>query len=169
MFIDIKKITAEGLALSNRIELDEHLLIEDGARFSEDLQYDIFMVRKEDQVKVKGKIRTSISLRCVRCLENFEQKVNSRFDVVLFPASLIHVSNPHLNDDEMEYIFYEGNKIDVDKILIEQVNYFIPFNPLCQEACKGLCPVCGVDLNYESCKCDNSFNEMSLLIDKIKR
>lgn len=169
MFIEIKKITGEGLALSDRIDLDQHLLIEDGSHFTEDLQYDVFLTRKNDQIKVKGKIKTSISLRCVRCLENFEQKVNSRFDVVLFPASLIHINNPHLSDDDMEYIFYDGNKIDVEKILIEQVNYFIPFNPLCQEACKGICPVCGVDLNYESCKCDNSLNEMSILIDKIKR
>ncbi len=169
MLIDIKKITSEGLSLSDHIELEENLLIEDGGYFIEDLHYNAFFVRHGDQIIVKGKIKTSLSLRCVRCLENFELKVNSRFDIILFPANLIHISSLHLNDDDMEYIFYEGNKIDIEKILMEQVNFFVPFNPLCHSACKGICPVCGVDLNHESCKCENSFNEMSLLIDKVKR
>jgi len=52
---------------------------------------------------------------------------------------------------------------------MEQVNLFIPFSPNCNRDCKGICPVCGMNLNYEKCKCENSFGELNLLFDKIKR
>ena len=34
-----------------------------------------------------------------------------------------------LEDEDMEYIFYENDQIDLEKILVEQVNLFIPFKP----------------------------------------
>jgi uncharacterized protein len=169
MLVDVNKISEQGLSLNNHLDLDNKYLIDEGGVFLDSLHYDVSLLKSGDHIKVKGTINTAVSLRCVRCLENFEMQVDSNFDIILFPMNLIEVNNLHLEDEDMEYIFFEGDKIDIDKILIEQVNFFIPYNPLCKENCKGLCPVCGVNLNREECKCDNSFKELSLLLDKIKR
>lgn len=169
MFIEIDKISSKGLLLDDTITFDEEFLIEEESYFLEDIDYNIHFSRKGKQIKTKGNISTVISIRCVSCLEQFDLRINSKFDIILFPIDLIEVNNMCLNPDDMEYIFFEGDRIDLAKILIEQVNLFIPYKPLCSSDCKGLCPNCGVNLNYEDCHCENSLNEMVFLFNKIKR
>jgi uncharacterized protein len=169
MFINTDKISEKGFSISDSIDPDESLLVEDGGYFLENLNFDIFLIRDNNHIKAKGRIRTAVSLQCVRCLEEFELKINSRFDVILFPAYMVEPANVSLGPDDMEYIFYEDNQINLIKILVEQVNLFIPYNPVCDDDCKGICPNCGVNLNYEDCICDDSTSAWSLLFDKIKR
>lgn len=49
---------------------------------------------------------------------------------------------------------FEGDSIDLREGLGEQVIMGLPFKPLCDPGCKGLCSRCGADLNRESCSCD---------------
>jgi len=169
MFVDVNRISGKGLLLDDSTELDENLLVEDDSFFLDNVYYNIFFKKDTNQIKVKGNIRTSISLHCVYCLESFELKINSEFDIILFPIGLIQVDNSALNPDDMEYIFYESDRIDLDKILMEQVNLFIPYNPVCSPNCLGLCPNCGINLNHQRCHCEKPVNDMSLFFDKSKR
>ena len=49
---------------------------------------------------------------------------------------------------------YTGKVIDLDPIVREQVLLALPAYPVCNEGCKGLCPVCGANLNERECGCD---------------
>lgn len=169
MYIDINRIGGKGLLLDDRVELDPNMLIEEESFFLEDIDYSIFLKREGSRIKAKGKIRTAVTLRCVNCLENFDLKIDSKFDIILFPVNEIQINNAALNSEEMEYIFYEGDKIDVTKILLEQVNLFIPYNPVCSADCRGICPNCGANLNYEKCKCENPKNDVNFFFSKLKR
>jgi len=169
MFIDVNEIEAKGLWLEDSAALDDRLLIEEESYFLRDVDYAVYFSREGEKVKARGQVRTTLSLRCVSCLENFDMDVDSKFDIILFPAHKIDVSHAALSADEMEYIFFEEEEIDLDRILLEQVNLFIPFNPICSPYCKGICPNCGVNLNYEDCQCEHPRNEMSLLFAKLKR
>lgn len=167
MVIDVTRIGTQGLVLQDKVTLDEHLLIEEESRFTDELIYTVQFNRDGDKIRAKGHIKTNVSLPCVNCLENFELKVDSKFDVILFPARSIEAKHTPLSNDEMEYIFFDGDSIDLDRLLVEQVNLFIPYNPICSPYCKGLCPNCGVNLNYHDCQCENSISEMRLFFDKI--
>ena len=46
-----------------------------------------------------------------------------------------------------------GDVIDLDEILREQIILALPMYPRCSPECRGLCPVCGIDLNQETCDC----------------
>jgi uncharacterized protein len=48
---------------------------------------------------------------------------------------------------------YSGKTIDLAPALREQILLAVPPSPLCDEACKGLCPSCGKDLNAGDCGC----------------
>ncbi len=169
MHIDINKIGIKGLLLEDSVELDDQMLIEDESFFLDGVDFSVYFTHEKEKVRVRGKIRTVLSLRCVDCLENFELKVNSKFDIILFPVYLVKSTETALASDEMEYIFFDGEEIDLEKILMEQVNLFIPFNPTCSPDCKGICPNCGVNLNYEDCQCEHPLTEMSLLFNRIRR
>jgi uncharacterized protein len=49
---------------------------------------------------------------------------------------------------------YTGKVIDLDPIVREQILLELPEYPVCDEQCKGLCPVCGANLNDRECGCD---------------
>jgi uncharacterized protein len=49
---------------------------------------------------------------------------------------------------------YSGKVIDLDPVVREQLLLALPSYPVCQEACKGLCSVCGANLNERDCGCD---------------
>ncbi|MBZ0251760.1 MAG: DUF177 domain-containing protein, partial [Candidatus Methylomirabilis sp.] len=48
---------------------------------------------------------------------------------------------------------YDGEKIDLTALLDEQLSLNAPIQPLCRPDCRGLCPVCGADLNTIPCSC----------------
>jgi DUF177 domain-containing protein len=171
MFIDTRKIGAEGLLVKDTLKLDQDLLIEEEGFFVEALDFNVHLSRDGQKIRTRGQLKTVVSLRCVSCLENFEFDVDSNFDLILFPVHLVDENHAALQSSEMEYIFYEGDEIDLEKILMEQINLFIPYNPACSGHCKGICANCGTNLNYEECNCENTFNqnEMNLLFSKLKR
>jgi uncharacterized protein len=169
MIINVNKISDKGYALSDTLDIDSVHLLEDESFFLEGLNYQIFFKRQNQRIQAQGKIKTAISLVCVRCLEQFDLKINSRFDIVLFPKEMIDQRSSALETEELEYIFYENDQIDLEKILIEQVNLFIPFKPVCKTECKGICSSCGANLNHGACPCDQSKNEIKFLFEKVKR
>jgi uncharacterized protein len=169
MFIDTNKISEKGLIVSNSFSLDEDMLIEENAFFLDDLKYHVLFKQDVDRIEAKGNIKTMISLGCVKCLDDFELNIDLNFDIILFPTNLVNSESHSIGSDEMEYIFYDDNRIDLIKILLEQINLFIPYNPICKPNCKGICPNCGTNLNYAKCKCENSSNELNFLFNKIKR
>lgn len=60
--------------------------------------------------------------------------------------------DPGLTDEET----YGGKEIDLTPAVREQILLQIPSSPLCSEACLGLCPKCGKDLNEGECGCDRA-------------
>lgn len=170
MFIDINRIGAKGLVLEDSVVMDENLLIETDSFFLDEVNYAVHMTREGEKIRTRGRVQTTLSLRCVSCLVSYEEKVDSTFDIILFPVRLLPADHQAaLNADEMEYMFFEGEEVDLERVLMEQINLFIPLNPMCSPYCKGMCPNCGKNLNDENCQCENSMTEMSILFDKFKR
>jgi uncharacterized protein len=52
---------------------------------------------------------------------------------------------------------YRDDKIDLTEVVREQLYLALPMKPLCREDCKGLCPVCGVNRNRETCTCQETW------------
>ncbi len=169
MIISVNKISDKGYALNDSIDLDNSHLIEEGSFFLESVDYQVLLKRQDQRIQAQGNIQTAISLVCVRCLEQFELKIHSRFDIILFPKELVEPHSTALDEDDLEYIFFENDQIDLEKILVEQVNLFIPFKPVCRADCKGICPGCGANLNRGACPCDQAKNEIKFLFEKVKR
>jgi len=105
-------------------------------------------------ILLKGSVRTVLRLQCVRCLQEFSHPLSSMFDLTLHPLKETGLGEEtELNKEDMESGFFDGAEIHLSEIACEQVFLEIPCQPLCQEACKGMCPLCGKDLNLGSCHC----------------
>lgn len=105
-------------------------------------------------ILIKGRVHTTLRLQCVRCLKEFSYPLSSTFEVTLHPLKgTSFKEETELEANEMESNFFEGSEIHLSEIACEQIFLEIPYQPLCHEECKGLCPVCGKDLNLSSCEC----------------
>ena len=118
------------------------------------LQAEASISRAGQSVLVNGKVETTLRLQCVRCLKEFLYPLTSSFELTLHPSrEAPSGEETELAGEDMESSFFEGGEIHLSEVACEQIFLEIPIQPLCQDGCKGLCPICGGDLNLSSCKC----------------
>ncbi len=111
-----------------------------------------------DHVRVSGVVRANVVLDCSRCLVSFHEQLKSTFTIFYRKASvndMIEEDEIELDEQDLVSASYSGDEIDFTHEIQEQVAMEIPLKPLCREGCKGLCQVCGTDLNQNLCSCQH--------------
>ena len=122
--------------------------------FETPLQSEVQVKKAGRLVYITGSLQTVLRLQCVRCLREFSYPLATTFELALHPVKEAPPEEEkELGSEEMELNFFEGGEIHLSEIACEQIFLEIPYQPLCQEGCKGLCPTCGKDLNLSSCRC----------------
>lgn len=99
------------------------------------------------EVVVRGQVEGTLQQECRRCLE----PVNP---VLKKDLTLVFVEEPDEDDDGGVYGFEPtGAELDLSDAVREEV--LLAVNPYveCRPDCRGLCPLCGTNLNEESCDC----------------
>jgi uncharacterized protein len=112
------------------------------------------------KVRLAGRVKATLDCDCSRCLEPFGVPVDAAFDVMFLPAEA-NVGRAGARDDDDEEVreddlgvsFYRDDTIDLGELMREQFYLALPMKPLCREDCQGLCPVCGINRNRETCSC----------------
>ena len=66
---------------------------------------------------------------------------------------IAHEEEVEIDEGEAEIGFYEGGGMELEDILREQVLLALPMQRVCNEACKGICPLCGKNRNETTCDC----------------
>jgi uncharacterized protein len=122
--------------------------------FESPLQAEAKVFRAGQSVVVQGVLRAVLRLQCVRCLKEFSSPISSTLDLTLLPTKGgTSEEEVELKEDDMESAFFEEGEIRLSELTCEQVFLDMPAQPLCEEGCKGLCPVCGRNLNLDPCQC----------------
>ena len=118
---------------------------------------DLEIHKRPDHIRIIGAIESILRLTCHRCLNVFKWSLHERVDVFLVEdKKLPEEEETELEIDELEYEFFDGEIIELDHLVAEQIFLALPYKVLCSERCKGLCPKCGTNLNEETCNCDRS-------------
>ena len=105
------------------------------------------------KVTVEGVLSTSLKLRCDRCLAPYDRDLSTNFRVFLSLRPYKGKLDIELSEDDLDINFIDGRYLDSDQIIREQIALNIPMKAICSVDCKGLCPVCGCNLNIETCSC----------------
>ncbi len=114
--------------------------------------------RKGDEVSVSGMIRGGVEAPCDRCLRAVSLPLEVEFDVSYLPrgAEAKSGEESELQSEDLVTSVYEGEHLDVDELVREQLLLALPTSVRCGEDCKGLCPTCGADLNAAACSCEHA-------------
>jgi|SRR5215211_2698545 len=106
------------------------------------------------EVFVNGHLETRAQVECDRCLQLVDLPVNADFALEYITAPDYESTEvAELTDEELSVAVFDGEAIDVDEIVKEQVLLAVPTRMLCREDCKGICPECGSDRNSGECTC----------------
>jgi uncharacterized protein len=96
---------------------------------------------------IQGDARATVAQECARCLKPLDTPVDARFAEQYYATLNVDTGNampePPLDAKTIGSDF----RIDLTPLIREEVILATPLAPLCRPDCKGLCPVCGLDLN----------------------
>jgi uncharacterized protein len=105
------------------------------------IELDLRLESVVEGVLVTGTATVAVSGECVRCLTEISDEMEIDIqELFVYPDS-------EADDDEASRL--EGDLIDLEPLLRDEVVLELPFQPLCREDCAGLCVECGANLNVD--------------------
>jgi uncharacterized protein len=134
MRIGINQISSEGSEFVEDIPVRLLELETENIKFKGPVVARAFVTKITNAVTVKLNLKGVFVLNCGRCLKEIEVGMdkNIRLD---YPVD--------------KYV----RNLDISPDIREEIILDYPLKPLCDEACKGLCPKCGKNLNEGGCSC----------------
>ncbi|MEI8131879.1 MAG: DUF177 domain-containing protein [Leptolinea sp.] len=102
------------------------------------------LTRMPKGILVQADFSSSIAAECVRCLDEFDLPLKTDIsELFAFHANSVAETN---------LIVPEDADIDLQPLLREYLLIEIPIKMICREDCKGLCTICGENLNHQTCE-----------------
>jgi uncharacterized protein len=106
------------------------------------IEADLLLESVIEGILVSGHVAGTFHLRCARCLIEFDRP----FDVAVHELFV-----PHPDEDGDEYALDPELGIDPEQMVRDVVGVEMPFSPLHNPDCKGLCEICGGNRNLGEC------------------
>ncbi len=101
-----------------------------------------------ESVSVRFETKVVLGIPCSRCLDEVPYEIILKYEG---ESDFLH---PSKEDDLAACI--EEKELDLDMLVFDEIVPQLPSRVLCRENCKGLCPVCGTNLNEKECGCDRT-------------
>jgi uncharacterized protein len=119
---------------------------------------EVSLIRTVRGILVKGTVHATLMQPCRRCLETAPREVDIEIEEEYVPSIDIYTgaSLPITDDDEPELVIDEHHTLALDEVLRQMTVVASTVPTVCSQECKGFCPICGCNLNTETCECDTS-------------
>jgi uncharacterized protein len=163
----LNELSDEPLTVSSEVQPDELGVIPEEAVVRGGLLLTMTVSASGKLIDVHGDIAGTFVRECVRCLKEYEERIQLPFSVryrmpdVMSggrsrgkPAQEPDAFGPAETPEEDEDTYVcTGERVEPAEMLREHIILATPIQPLCDENCQGLCPVCGRDRNQAACGC----------------
>jgi len=141
-------------SFAHRYAPDELRLDEPDLRLVEPARVEGHIRRKGEEVQVSGTLATTVETPCARCLKPVLIPIKAEFFERFVTAVSWRGEEQHeLASEDLNLSVFDGETIELDDLVREEIELATPGRVFCREDCKGLCPVCGVDWNLKMCEC----------------
>jgi len=158
MKLDLSEI-ASHLGKRIRYEIDEPPIkdIDESIKSVAPIKGEVTFNNTGKHIVARGYLKTVIEVDCSRCLVEYRMDLDLPIEEELriaghMPDMLEDQQEEELTEEEKEPLFVD-NVFDLSELIRQSIITAVPIKPLCMEACKGLCPYCGQNLNEGECGC----------------
>ena len=121
------------------------------------LRAGVRLQRVQHDVYARGQVTGRVTLPCSRCAKDAPLEIDAPFELTFVPPESDGAASDEeeveLQAQDLDVVPYDGEAVDLESTLREQILLAFPIAPLCREACQGLCARCGQDLNEGACAC----------------
>ena len=160
MLLDLSRLKSGVHHVRRRYEPQAFALAEEEFRLVAPVTLDADVRRDEQKVRLTGRVATTIECDCGRCLEPFSVPVAADIDLLFLPAAAVaDEGDRETGEDDFGISPFRNDEIDLGDVLREQFYLALPMKPLCREDCRGLCAVCGTNLNRGACLCSTRWED----------
>jgi len=140
----------ERISVNTDLELFESKL--GSFQITEKAPFELHLLNQEGKtLLVDGETDVTVNTVCDRCLTDVPTSIHITIDEAL-DLETMGVTE----DEEDGPAWLEGSELDLDKMVYDEILVNWPTKVLCRENCKGICSVCGKNLNLGTCSCDRS-------------
>ena len=103
------------------------------------------------KLTVSGSTEMTLAVPCDRCLEDVEVTlpINIDYEFAIDQEQIVPDA-----DEEYSFFSEDYRELNLDAMVHDEILVNWPDKVLCREDCKGICPVCGQNLNDKDCGCD---------------
>ncbi len=158
MQIEVASLAVSGKDFDHQYQPGELSLADDRIQLLDPQPCVQGRIRRDGRrVKVAGKINGHLQLECDRCLKPLDSTVAVKFSREYVTTADYEAQHAvELSEDDLNLSVFDGEVIDVDSLVKEELLLAAPDQVLCQQNCHGICPNCGVDRNVTACDCETA-------------
>jgi uncharacterized protein len=167
MRIELDKLEEHGGKFTRLYEANELSLDDPEVRLVEPAEVLARVRREGKDAELQGRLQAKLEVVCGRCLQPVELPVSTEFHERFVRAVSWAAEEQHqLQAEDLNISVFDGEAIELDDVVREELLLAVPVNVLCREDCRGLCPICGIDRNMSNCQCE--INELDSRWQKLK-
>jgi len=116
-----------------------------------------------DKFQIQGELYTVVMLNCSRCLDLFNYPLRLRLEEWYVQGQgPMEEGEFELDQEELSTFYFQGEILDLTAAIRENILVSLPWRPLCQDNCQGLCPSCGGNLNRVNCQCSEEIRKPTI-------
>lgn len=143
----------DSLPLAGHLDEASYSLGEREFELPEGIDYDLVLTNAGEGILATGMLRAHVVGTCDRCLDPAEFDVAGEVDeYYLFHEPEDAAYEDDDEEDGPDYALVSAdNAVDLTDALSTALIMETPYVVLCKPDCRGLCPVCGANLNHEDC------------------
>ena len=154
MLFNVSGLLKEGIGATRQHPVEGTIMTE--GRPPEPIVGQAEFLRTRSGVLVRAHLHLVEPGVCSRCLRPLGGTVQISFEEEFQPTSDFHGGEPIADRDPDAFLIDEQHTLDLTEAVRQYREVSAEMQPLCRPDCRGLCPVCGRDLNQGECDCDRS-------------
>ena len=154
MYYNVAQLLKEPIGSTRSRSLNGSVPFPDGATNNSPVDQ-LSLMRTDRGIWVSARLAVRLWVNCSRCLKRFRYPVRIDIEEEYVPTFDIKTGQPLRVAERVDGSFTidQRHVLDLGEAVRQYTLTDQSMNPLCSQDCRGLCPICGVDRNANSCSC----------------
>lgn len=149
--VDVREILEDlggTIALNDEIQLPDLELGSESFRSEQPARINGVLSSAGAGIVLSGTVSTTLTATCSRCLREFPLTITADVD-----GFYVHHGMEDELPEEQEYEYIADGSVDLTAAILSAIALELPFAPVHDADCPGICPQCGADLTEGPCNC----------------
>ncbi len=155
MRIDLENLKESGGRFAQKYEPNQLSFEDNDVKLVDPIEVHGRVRSRNGEADLTGELHTRAAVPCGRCLQSIELPIKVSFHERFVNAVSWKEEKQHeLQVEDLNLSIFDGETIDLDELVKEEILLALPGHVLCSDECQGLCPICGIDRNNTACDCE---------------